>query len=457
MKITKDGLLPLDPDHKNCIVRGGCSLVGEERGDENVPLHTMHTLWLREHNRIARGLKRLNSHWSGTKIFDETRKIVGGIWQHIVYNEYVPVLTKLPTYNGYNPQINPSVTNAFATAAFRYGHSLIPNEFDRLNNNFDVIKKPLSLQDAFNNRIPVDQDGIESVMFGLVGNESSAVDTKFAEGIARKLFVLPGKTGHMDLLALNMQRGRDHGLPTYGKYRSLCGLRRIRSWRHLNRVMQPGAARIFRRLYKRPSDIDLFAAGIAERHATYRDPRGNRRELEVGPTFTCLFQQQFKAMRDGDRYFYENSGVFSQQQLQAIKKVTLSTVLCNNLKGIVSIQPSAFHVGDAMNNRRISCSRIPTLDLAPWSEHRVVVGDGQLVEEDQDLDNIINSVDEGKNNEKFFDDVVENNEIDDERFEDLGEDENVENEFEDLNKFYLENSQNDEDDIDEEDDLLENI
>lgn len=360
MKIQNNGLLLIDNSKKNCKIQGGCSLVGEERADENTALYTMHNLWVREHNGIACQLKSLNRHWNDEKVFQETRKIVIGMWQHIVYNEYLPLLIKLPKYQGYDSHADPSIINGFATAAFRYGHSLIPNTFLRLNNNFDEAYKPIPLQNLLRNRLPLNKGGIEPLMFGLLANQSANVDRSFAFGIARKLFVKPGSHKKFNLLALNIQRGRDHGLPTYGVYREICGLPTISSWEHLKKVMLPGATSNFHNLYTDPYNIELFPAGISER------PSGN---LPIGPTFACIIRKQFEALRAGDRFFYENAGVFTSSQLHQIKKVTLSRILCNNLKNIVSVQRSAFYVANTAN-RRISCSRISKVSLTPWKEHR---------------------------------------------------------------------------------------
>lgn len=319
----------------------------------------MHTLWVRQHNEIARGLKALNHHWSGDKIFMEARKIVGGMWQHIVYNEYLPMLVRLPPYTGYNSSVDPSIINGFATAAFRFGHSLIPNTFLRLNANYDNAEEPMSLQHTFRNRLPINESGIEPFMFGLLANESNNVDTSFSFGIARRLFEKPGSKNVHDLLAVNIQRGRDHGLPTYGAYRRVCGLPEIRSWRQLRKVMLPKVVNVFRRFYRNPYYIEIFPAGISEKHVD---------SLEVGPTFSCLLRLQFDALRYGDRFFYENTGVFTPSQLYQIKNTTMSAILCNNLKGIVSIQKNAFFVASE-NNQRISCDRIPKVDLSPWKEH----------------------------------------------------------------------------------------
>ena len=373
LKIDERGLLPVTaiPGFASCSVfrdllgekttacrtLGGCSLVGDVRGDENIALHSMHTLWVREHNRIAGELKDMNPNTNGEFVYQTSRKIVGAMWARIVYEEYLPALVSLPKYRGYNKNVNPSISNAFAAAAFRYGHSLVPNFFQQNNKNFDQSSPPVSLQKAFMNREIINFRGIEPTMFGLAGNQSNEVDNSFSLGIARKLFVRPGEGFHSDLLALNIQRGRDHGLPTYGEYRRLCKLPTIRSWARLNRIMLPGAVAAFKKLYKNPNDIDLFAAGISEKHVA---------GSELGPTFNCLIGDQFQRVRDGDRYFYKNRGVFNGAQLRAIEKVTLASVLCANLKGIVSIQPRALRVPNRRRNRRVDCNRIPKLDLSPW-------------------------------------------------------------------------------------------
>ena len=373
MKIDQRGLLPVTaiPGFASCSVfrsllgdktpacrsLGGCSLVGDVRGDENIALHAMHTIWVREHNRIARQLKKAKPSTRGETIFQTTRKIVGAIWAKLVFEEYLPSLVDLKSYKKYNSSVNPSVSNGFSAAAFRYGHSLIPNFFQQNNNNFDQSSPPVSLQNAFFNRELINFRGIEPTMFGLVGNKSNEVDNKFSEGVARKLFVRPGEGFNIDLLALNIQRGRDWGIPTYGAYRKVCGLPTITSFSQLKKIMLPSAVDAFEKLYKNPNDIDLFPAGISEILV---------RGKSVGPTFACLIRDQFARARDGDRFFYKKRGVFTSTQLRAIQKVTMASVLCANLKNIVSIQPKALRVADNRFNRRVSCNRIPKLDLTPW-------------------------------------------------------------------------------------------
>ena len=88
---------------------------------------------------IARNLKSINPQWNDEKLFQESKRIVNAQWQHIVYNEWLPIILGdqymnsfglRPLTQGFNNNyknnIDPRITNAFATAGFRMGHSLIP-------------------------------------------------------------------------------------------------------------------------------------------------------------------------------------------------------------------------------------------------------------------------------------------------------------------------------------------
>ena len=115
------------------------SLVGDLRVNEQPNLAVMHTLFLREHNRISTELKKINPKWSDEKLYQESRRILIAEWQHIIYNEWLPLILGdrymsryglYPLDAGYSRQyrtdFDPRITNAFASAAFRFGHSLIP-------------------------------------------------------------------------------------------------------------------------------------------------------------------------------------------------------------------------------------------------------------------------------------------------------------------------------------------
>jgi peroxidase len=102
----------------------------------------MHLVWLREHNRVAAELQTLNPSWNDEELYQEAKKITTAELVHVTYNEWLPLIlgTKymskyrlFPQRYGYSddydPTINPSVTNEFSTAAFRFGHTLLQSPY----------------------------------------------------------------------------------------------------------------------------------------------------------------------------------------------------------------------------------------------------------------------------------------------------------------------------------------
>lgn len=108
----------------------------------------MHTLFMRNHNIHAINLKAVNPLWNDEQLFQEARRIQIAEYQHIIYNEYLPVilgpilmeyynLKPLPAgYTRYEPTTDPSSWNEFATAASRYGHSQIKDAYKILAANY---------------------------------------------------------------------------------------------------------------------------------------------------------------------------------------------------------------------------------------------------------------------------------------------------------------------------------
>lgn len=110
-----------------------------------VGLIAMHTIWFREHNRLATQLREVNPHWEGDTLFFEARKILIAEMQHITYKHWLPSILgaqgmkTLGAYGGYKSNLDATISNVFATAALRFGHTLINPELMRLDHNFKVI------------------------------------------------------------------------------------------------------------------------------------------------------------------------------------------------------------------------------------------------------------------------------------------------------------------------------
>ena len=351
----------------NNLCQPDCFLAGDTRSNEQMVLACMHTLFVREHNRIARKLGEINKHWDDEKIYQETRKIVGAVLQKITYEDYIPIIigrNTLPKYKKYDANVDPGILNSFATAAFRFGHSLIRPTFDRLDSGFNPTGNPLPLRELFFNNTFINTFGIEQMLLGLLGNESQTVDRQLADGILNHLFERerPRSPG-LNLAALNIQRGRDHGLPGYNAFRKRCGLKNAKSFRDTAReIVDSKNRQLLSQLYNDdPNLADLWVAGLAEKPVD---------GSIVGATFRCIIHEQMKRVRDGDRFFYENTGVFSGEQLAEIKKTSFSRILCDNLKNIVSVQRDSFQAGSGYTDR-ISCAGISSINLDKWKSDGV--------------------------------------------------------------------------------------
>lgn len=359
-------MMPLDTSNLMfpndlCRETGGCFLAGDTRSSEQMALASIHTLFVREHNRIAKKLIKINPHWTGDIVYEETRKIVGGILQKITFEDYLPELfghNPLPRYSGYKYWINPGIINSVAAAAYRFGHSTIRPFFDILDEKHRKVGAPIPLKHMFFNNTYINRHGIDSLLLGLCTFEAEKVDRSFSDGIMNHLFERAHSPG-MNLIALNIQRGRDHGLPGYNDFRRYCRLSDARTFKDTTKEISPENRKILAKLYKDdPTIADLFVAGIAERPLP-----GSL----LGPTFTCLIKEQFARLRDGDRFFYRRGKVFTRSQLREINKSSLSRVLCDNLRDgkKLTVQKNTFR---AINSdvQRVPCSSIPKIDLNHW-------------------------------------------------------------------------------------------
>lgn len=116
---------------------GTCYTAGDVRANAQPHLTAMHTLWMREHNRVAGLLAVVNPHWDDERAFQEARKIVVASIQHVTYGEWLPALLgkKYTKRNGlelspkgyseaYDENADPTVSNSFATAILPFVNSM---------------------------------------------------------------------------------------------------------------------------------------------------------------------------------------------------------------------------------------------------------------------------------------------------------------------------------------------
>uniref|UniRef100_A0A3Q2SP46 Myeloid-specific peroxidase n=1 Tax=Fundulus heteroclitus TaxID=8078 RepID=A0A3Q2SP46_FUNHE len=328
-----------------------CFIAGDARVDENIALTSIHTLFMREHNRLARQLKRLNPHWDSETLYQEARKIMGA------YTQVKTPQDSLGRYPGYNPNVDPSISNVFATAAYRFAHLAIQPFLFRLDANYREHPRfpsvPLFKAFLAPWRV-IFEGGVDPLLRGLIGGPAKLATQNhmMVDALRERLFQFVRNLA-LDLGSLNMQRGRDHGLPGYNAWRRFCGLSQPRNQAELAQVLgNAELARKMLQLYGTPENIDVWLGGVSEPFV----PGGR-----VGPLFACLIATQFQR-----RLWWQNPGVFTVKQRQALSAVTLSRVICDNT-GITAVPPDAFSL-ISNRNRVVQCSTLRRLDLSAWRE-----------------------------------------------------------------------------------------
>jgi len=184
-------LLPLD-----LVGHGdGGFIAGDERSDEHAVLSSIHTLWVREHNRICGILPR---HWTEDERFWSARRAVIEQINYITFHEWLPALFGSQSDLLFPVEGEQHISDVFAGAAYRFGHSMVGNSVG-----------DIQLLDLFFNAQDLQTNGISLYLDLASKTPAQKVDNKVVDGLRNIMF------GHEDLVTRNLFRGRDMGLPTY--------------------------------------------------------------------------------------------------------------------------------------------------------------------------------------------------------------------------------------------------
>lgn len=370
-QMSLDGRLLGDPS--DAIV------AGDVRANENIALTSVQTLFAREHNRIV-GL--LPSYLSREIKFQIARRIVIAEQQYITYTEFLPSLgIDLPAYQGYNPFVDANLTNEFATVGYR-AHSMIHGDVEvdtnasrytqatldaltaegiEIDTNGDDVEIAVPLGVAFFNPNLVGMLQLGPLLAGVGAESEYNNDEQIDNQLRSTLFQVPVPgnpgcldgptmpqcfTGVSDLGAIDIERGRDHGMPTYNQMRVAYGLPRATSFTQItgessakfpsDPLLTPGheindpnsldftalydvngnpvalgspdaqniATRGIRRtplaarlkaIYRNVNKVDAFVGMLAEPHLS---------GTEMGALQKAIWTRQFESLRDGDRFYY---------------------------------------------------------------------------------------------------------------------------------------------------------
>ncbi|MEO7730338.1 MAG: peroxidase family protein [Kofleriaceae bacterium] len=311
-------------------------VAGDIRINEQPTLAAMHILFVREHNFQAARFAQNHPGATDEQIYQGARRIVIAELQHITVDEFIPALfgnaTGIGRYTGYDPRVNPGTSAVFSTAAYRVGHTLLSSSIQRLDANGNpVAEGPLRLRDSFFAAAPplLVSGGIEPFLRGVAAQKAQELDNKVIDEVRNFLFGLPG-AGGLDLIALNLQRGRDMGLGDFNSVRQDLGLPRLSSFSQITK--DTALAAQLQQLFGTVDKIDPFAGLFAEDHL---------RGYNLGPTLLAAFIDQFRRVRAGDRFWYER--ILSAEELDRVRRTRLSDIIKRNTS-ITNIQRNVFFV-----------------------------------------------------------------------------------------------------------------
>lgn len=309
---------------------------GDIRVNENLGLTSVHVLFMREHNRFAAQVKAANPSLTDEEIFQRARRHVGALIQVITYREFLPAILgrdALPPYAGYDPNVDPRVGNLFATAAFRLGHTMVSSTLQRLGPDGQPIAEGnLNIKDGFfQPNLLIDEGGVDPVLRGLALTVQQKVDTKMVDDLRNFLFGPPG-AGGLDLLSLNLQRGRDHGHPDYNTIRQAWGRPAAATFADI--TSDPDQQEALASAYGTVNQIDPWVGLLSE------DPVPG---AAVGPTLRRILADQFRRTRDGDRFWYRRDPALAHRVAE-LEGTTLRDLIARNT-GVAGLQPNVFSLG----------------------------------------------------------------------------------------------------------------
>ncbi|XP_058801088.1 peroxidasin-like [Phymastichus coffea] len=381
---TQGKNLPMpDLDSRNCRLQSKafpCFLSGDERVNEHPGLALMHLLFLREHNRIADNLQHLNPHWDDDRLYQEARKINIAEMQHVTYNEFLPVVlgeTALDDYDlrltqrgyflAYDSRVDATMDNAAASAGLFFVAALMPKTVDLVDTKSDEKSGERSLLSAFYAPQELYEAGaIDRLIAGATAGHSRKPLPASLNEILVERYFHDGKTSDapVDYAAQTIQQGRDHGLPSYVNWRSICDLPQVQSFDDLEATIPREVIEKLRGIYSKVDEIDLVTGALSEVPVA---------GSVLGPTFICLIGRTFRNARVGDRYWYENGkspGPFTPEQLKEIRKTTMARILCDNGDRLKQVQPRAFLLKDRFLNNMENCSlyKIHDVNFLFWKE-----------------------------------------------------------------------------------------
>lgn len=289
-------------------------VAGDLRSNEHPMLTSIHTIFLREHNDIVAELETKFPDFDDELLFQTARQINIAQFQKIVFDEWYPAITgrRLPRWTRFQANVDPGISVLFSTAAFRIGHTLVNNVVSRQgprNRNM----RPLTLENTFFSNVNlILNTGIDSFLRGAANTRAQEVDLMVVDALRNFLFTNVNGLDGLDLIALNLQRSRDHGVPFYNDVRARFRRgNRARTFADITRNSNMQSA--LQTAYGSVDNVEAWIGLMAEDHPA---------NSSMGPTMLAIWVAEFRRVRDGDSFYYEIMSQYDPAVLEAVPRLS---------------------------------------------------------------------------------------------------------------------------------------
>ncbi|GAB0193891.1 dual oxidase 2-like [Grus japonensis] len=327
-----DGRVPmwkaLDPSTGQGGPRGIYDL-GSAWGNENRFLQAESIAWFRYHNHMAMKLAQDHPSWSDEDLFQHTRKQVIATFQNIVLYEWLPTLLgrNIPEYKGYQQHLDPSLSPEFVAAVGQFLATMVPPgvykrdpkcRFQNVSGPggpFPAVRLCNSYWSRESTGLQQAEDvDVDNLLLGMSSQIAEREDNIVVEDL-QDYWYGPLKYSRTDYVASWFQRGRDLGLPTYNQARERFGFDPLQNWSDLAPHLEQQVLEKVAALYaNNTARLELLPGGMLEAD---------------GSLFSAIILDQFVRLRDGDRFWFENTknGLFTVEETSKIRRTTFRDIL----------------------------------------------------------------------------------------------------------------------------------
>ncbi|GEO17966.1 peroxidase family protein [Microvirga aerophila] len=330
-------------------------VTGDGRANENVMLTSMHTIWARNHNYWVDVLKeRTGNNWTEEEYFQAARIVNVAEYQRVVFTEFADAMAggidpgdEEHGFDGYDPNVDASISAEFAHVAYRFGHSMLNETVSYKGANGEM--HDISLVQAFLNPGKLSELGIDELLLGATNVTHQAIDVDVVNALRNQLVGRP-----LDLAALNIFRGRDTGIAPFNSVREqlyekagLVSLKPYTGWddfQSRNGLSDSFLTQLKQAYPEGFEHMDLWVGGLAEK-AT---------KGQLGSTFGYIFLEQLDRLQDGDRFYYFE---ILDDSLFQDSGQTFADIIMRNT-GITGLSPNVFEVS---SSGQTNGSRTPPL------------------------------------------------------------------------------------------------